>query len=69
LEGLIDTGSKKSQALIEKFGTPLKVFEAIRDTEITYTKTGNPKGIEGPLGELSGFGWKYLEKNKELIIG
>ncbi|MHA1952614.1 MAG: ERCC4 domain-containing protein [Candidatus Heimdallarchaeaceae archaeon] len=69
LEGLIDTGPKKAQALIERFKTPLKVFEAIKDTEITYTKTGNPKGVEGPLQKLSGFGWKYVKKNKELLVG
>jgi hypothetical protein len=45
------------------------VFEAIKDTEITYTKTGNPKGVEGPLQKLSGFGWKYVKKNKELLVG
>ncbi len=69
LEGLIDTGPKKAQSLIEKFGTPLKVFEGIKNTEIIYTKTGNPKGIEGPLKDLPGFGWKYIQKNKELLIG
>jgi Fanconi anemia group M protein len=69
LEGLIDTGPKKAQALIDKFETPLKVFEAIRDSDIIYTKTGNPKGVEGPLQELPGFGWKYVQKNKELLIG
>ena len=69
LEGLIDTGPKKARSLIDTFGTPLKVFEGIRDTEIVYTKTGNPKGIEGPLKDLPGFGWKYVQKNKELLIG
>lgn len=69
LEGLVDTGPKKAQLLIKKFKTPLGVFEAIKGTNIIYTKTGNPKGIEGPLSELSGFGWKYINKNKELITG
>ena len=69
LEGLIDTGPKKAQKLIETFKTPLKVFEAIKNSEINYTKTGNPKGVEGPLKDLSGFGWKYVKKNKELLVG
>ncbi|MBY9001369.1 MAG: hypothetical protein KGD64_10665, partial [Candidatus Heimdallarchaeota archaeon] len=69
IEGLIDTGPKKAQALIEKFGTPLNVFEGIKNTKITYTKTGSPSGIEGPLQDLPGFGWKYVQKNKELLIG
>ena len=69
LESLIDTGPKKAQALIKQFKTPLGAFEAIKETKITFTKTGNPKGIEGPLSKLSGFGWKYVQKNKELITG
>ncbi|GAI22045.1 unnamed protein product [marine sediment metagenome] len=66
IEGLIDIGPKKAQALIKKFKTPFKVFYAIKKTEITFTRTGKPKGIEGPLAELSGFGWKFVEKNKDI---
>ena len=69
LEGLVDTGPKKSRLLIDKFDTPYQVFKAIKETEITYTKTGNPKGIEGPLKNLPGFGWKFVQKNKTLIVG
>ncbi len=69
IEGLLDIGAKKAKLLIETYGTPEKVFEAIKSTRIIHTKTGNPKGIEGPLKELKGFGWKFIEKNKELIFG
>ena len=69
IEGLLDTGPKKAQLLIEKFKTPYQVFKAVRDTEITFTKSGNPKGIRGPLEELSGFGWKFIQKNKTLLFG
>ncbi|KKM14047.1 hypothetical protein LCGC14_1710060 [marine sediment metagenome] len=34
-----------------------------------YTRTGNPKGIEGPLAQLQGFGWKFVEKNKNILFG
>lgn len=67
LEGLFDTGPKLATLLVEKFGTPLRVLLAIKKTELIYTRTGNPKGIEGPLSELKGIGFKWVEKNKELL--
>ncbi|MHA2260568.1 MAG: hypothetical protein ACXACO_21580 [Promethearchaeota archaeon] len=42
---------------------------SIKKTEIIYTRTGNPKGIQGPLDQLSGFGWKYVQKNKKILFG
>lgn len=69
VEGLVDIGSKKAKLLVDTFQTPYNVFRAIRSTKIIYTKTGNPKGIEGPLKELKGFGWKFIKKNKEILLG
>ncbi|MFW9942119.1 MAG: ERCC4 domain-containing protein [Candidatus Thorarchaeota archaeon] len=69
IEGLVDIGPRKANALIERFKNPYQVFKAIKHTEILYTKTGNPKGIRGPLEELTGFGWKFVEKNQRLLFG
>jgi len=69
LEGLLDIGPTKAEQLIERFETPFRVFEAIKFTKILYTRTGNPKGIQGPLDTLKGFGWKFIQKNKKLILG
>ncbi|MFW9772941.1 MAG: ERCC4 domain-containing protein [Candidatus Thorarchaeota archaeon] len=69
IEGLADIGPKKANTLIERYKTPYQVIKAIKHTEITYTRTGNPKGIEGPLGEITGFGWKFVEKNKKILFG
>jgi len=69
LEGLLNVGPTKAEQLIEKFRTPFKVFEAIKFTKTLYTRTGNPKGIQGPLDSLKGFGWKFLKENKDLILG
>ncbi|MHA1334844.1 MAG: ERCC4 domain-containing protein [Promethearchaeota archaeon] len=69
IEGLIDIGPKKAQKLIEIFKTPYEVFRAIKNTKILYTKTGRPKGIEGPLNQIPGFGWKFVLKNKEILFG
>ena len=69
IEGLIDSGPKKAKELIEHFKTPYNVLKAIRNTKVIFTKTGNPKGIEGPLTKLSGYGWKFVKKNKEILFG
>jgi len=69
IEGLVDIGPKKAKTLIDKYKTPHLVFKSIKHTEILYTKTGNPKGIQGPLSDLTGFGWKFVEKNKKIIFG
>jgi Fanconi anemia group M protein len=69
LEGLLDIGPTKAKQLIERFETPFRVFEAIKFTKILYTSTGNPKGIQGPLDTLRGFGPKFVRKNKKLILG
>ena len=69
IEGLVDIGPKKAKQLIDKFRTPEKVFIAIKNTKIIYTRTGNPKGVEGPLDQLTGFGWKFVEKNRDIIFG
>lgn len=69
IEGLVDTGPKKAKLLIETFKTPDNVLKAIKHTEILFTSTGNPKGIQGPLEQLSGFGWKYIQKNKKVLFG
>ena len=68
IEGLIDCGHKKAKLLIDHFGTPFDAIMAMKDTKILSTKTGNAKGISGPLKELKGFGHKFLEKNKEILF-
>lgn len=69
IEGLIDIGPKKAKALIERFKTPYEVFRAIRQTEIIFTRNGNPKEVRGPLEELKGFGWKFVQKNQKILFG
>lgn len=69
VEGLVDIGSKKAKILIEKFKTPFNVFKAIMNTEIIFTRTNNPKGIKGPLEDIKGFNWKFVQKNKEILFG
>nr|QEE16299.1 hypothetical protein DSAG12_02129 [Candidatus Prometheoarchaeum syntrophicum] len=67
LEGLCQVSEKKARILLDHFKTPYNVLQAITETTITYTKTGNPKGISGRLAELKGFGHKFLKMNQELL--
>nr|WP_147664661.1 ERCC4 domain-containing protein [Candidatus Prometheoarchaeum syntrophicum]QEE17776.1 hypothetical protein DSAG12_03614 [Candidatus Prometheoarchaeum syntrophicum] len=67
LEGLFQVSEKKAKILLDHFKTPYKVLQAIMQTEIAYTKAGNPKGISGSLEELKGFGHKFLKMNKNLL--
>ncbi|MHA1215199.1 MAG: ERCC4 domain-containing protein [Candidatus Hodarchaeales archaeon] len=68
LQGLQNTGQKKAEILLNKFDeSPLKVIKAIVKSKVIYTKTGNPKGIEGPFKGLEGFGPKYLLENQKLL--
>ena len=67
LEGLFQVSEKKAKILLDQFKTPFKVLQAIIQTEITYTKSGKPKGISGGLEELKGFGYKFLNLNKDLL--
>jgi Fanconi anemia group M protein len=69
IEGLMNIGPKKAATLIEKYKYPHQVFKAIKHTEIIYTRTGNPKGIQGELEDLTGFGWKFVEKNQKILFG
>jgi ERCC4-type nuclease len=67
LEGLIGVGPKTATKLIEEFKNPLTVFNAIVESNVIYTKTGNPKGIDGPLQGIKGIGPKFLLENKKLF--
>ncbi|MHA1792110.1 MAG: ERCC4 domain-containing protein [Promethearchaeota archaeon] len=67
LEGMIKVGPKTAKKLIEIFGNPLNVFKALQASEVTYTKTGNPKGVEGPLKGIKGVGVKFILENKKLL--
>ncbi|MBN2151618.1 MAG: hypothetical protein JW839_09245 [Candidatus Lokiarchaeota archaeon] len=67
LEGLIGVGPKTATKLIDELKNPMSVFKAIQDSAVLYTKTGNPKGIDGPLAGIKGIGPKFLLDNKRLF--
>ena len=70
MEGFYNVGPTKAESLLDEFKTPIKFITALLNTEVTYTKTGKPKGIENGLAdaEIKGFGWKFVEDNKKLML-
>jgi ERCC4-type nuclease len=67
LEGLTDVGESKAEELLAVFHTPWGVLQAIQESQISFSSVGKPKGVTGPLSELSGYGPKFLQKNQELL--
>jgi Fanconi anemia group M protein len=68
LQGLYNTGYKKGEVLLDSFDdNPSEVITSILETKVLYTKTGNPKGLEGPMNNIEGFGPKYVLQNQALL--
>ncbi|OLS25409.1 MAG: hypothetical protein HeimC2_18660 [Candidatus Heimdallarchaeota archaeon LC_2] len=67
VQGLVGVGLKTAKLLLDNLGTPNKITNAITDSTILRTRTGNPKGISGELAEIKGIGVKFVERNKELL--
>ena len=67
IQGLLGVGEKTAKTLLDKLGSPEKIFEGILNTKLLYTRTGNPKGISGPLENIQGIGFKFIEKNRKLL--
>jgi len=65
---LLDVSDKKGDTLIERFGSPFDVFEAILNSTVIFTRTGNPKGVVGPLGNVRGVNHKFVTKNRNLLL-
>lgn len=68
LQGLYKTGQKKAEVLLNSFNdSPIEVLQAIIDSKVLYTKTRNPKGVEGPLSHVEGFGHTFVSENQKLL--
>ena len=65
---LVNISDKKADVLLEHFGSPIRVFNAILNSDVIYTRTGNPKGVIGPLENIKGFSHKFIINNKKLLL-
>jgi len=68
LSGLEDAGDKKTFELLQFFKTPIDVFNWIKNTRITFTKSGYPRTPELPNG-LIGYGPQFFLKNQKILLG
>ena len=69
VQGLLGVGEKTAKKLLDVMGSPQNVFEGILNTKLLYTRTGNPKGILGPLADVPGIGFKFIDNNRKLLKG
>ena len=69
LQGLEGVGNKTANLLLENMKSPYTVFSEIMNSEVTLTKTGNPKGITGRLSKIQGIGPAFVAKNKHILMG
>ena len=66
LSGLEDVGDKNSAQLLKEYETPFNIFKEIVNTQVSFTKGGNPRR---PKNAPPGFGAKFFLKNQELLLG
>ncbi len=67
LEGFFHTGPEKAKQLLDHFGSPGAVIDALRSAEVTSTKTGKPKLGVTAFDALKGFGLKWVVDNQALL--
>jgi len=65
---LLDVSNKKADTLLEIFNSPWEIFKAIIESGVLYTRTGNLKGVIGAFENVKGFGPKFIQKNKEMLL-
>lgn len=67
LSGLPNIGSTLAEELLRHFDTPYRVFEEIVGAEITVSKSGKTKRLNGPLSEAKGVGPIIVENARRLL--
>jgi ERCC4-type nuclease len=67
LEGFLHTGPEKAKQLLDYFGSPGAVIDALRSAEVTTTKAGKPKLGSTAFDALKGFGIKWVADNQAVL--
>ena len=68
LEGLMVSGPKTAVNLCENFESVWDVIKGIKESEIIFTKTGNPKGVVGPIEEVEGCSIEFVRQNGVMLF-
>lgn len=62
------SGPKTAVNLSEHFKSVWDVINGIKESEIFFTKTGNPKGVVGPIEEVEGCSIEFVRQNKIMLF-
>nr|WP_147664619.1 hypothetical protein [Candidatus Prometheoarchaeum syntrophicum]QEE17734.1 hypothetical protein DSAG12_03572 [Candidatus Prometheoarchaeum syntrophicum] len=68
LEGLMVSGPKTAINLSDNFESVFNVIKGIQESEVFFTKTGNPKGVIGPIEDIEGSSIKFVHQNKIMLF-
>ena len=68
LEGLMLSGPKTAVNLSENFKSVWDVIKGIKESELIFTKTGNPKGVIGPIEDVEGCGIEFVRQNRIMLF-
>jgi len=68
LEGLMLSGPKTAVNLSESFENVWDVINGIKESSIIFTKTGNPKGVVGPIEEVEGCSIEFVSQNNIMLF-
>jgi hypothetical protein len=68
LEGLMVSGPKTAINLSDSFESVCDVINGIGGSSVIFTKTGNPKGVVGPIEEIEGCSIEFVSQNKNMLF-
>jgi len=68
LEGLMLSGPKTAVNLSDNFESVWDVINGIKASSVIFTKTGNPKGVVGPIEEVEGCSIEFVRQNKIMLF-
>jgi hypothetical protein len=68
LEGLMVSGPKTAINLSDSFESVLDVVNGIKESSIILTKTGNSKGVVGPIDDIEGCSIEFVKQNKNMLF-
>ena len=68
LEGLMISGPKTAINLSDNFESVWDVIDGIKESEVIFTKTGNPKGVVGPIEDVEGCSIGFVRQNKIMLF-
>ena len=68
IRGLYLMGEKRSKELMVNFSSIDDILRNICESEIIYTRTGNPKGVTGEFAKIKNFNVEFIQKSKEILF-